>query len=237
MDKELRFVERLYDGDQEPRGNEPRSREERSLAEAKFLMDHRQKHRPDAATIDRIVALAASHGGGATAESTAPRARIIPMFRWSAAVAAVFALFVVGITYWKLDSSVVNPSTAVAEQEPAGSGAALSSKEEPIPAEERAEGQATGRQRLTLDEVAAARAASPFAELLDDDARSALVAAGNDSIPSWDDSADLRLLQKRIEMLRRSGADLEWGAPAVPLESMPAAATQPGIRAAGAGNN
>lgn len=66
--------------------------------------------------------------------------------------------------------------------------------------------------------------------------QAAVLEAATDSIPAWDEPTGLRLVQRRIEMLRASGQDLEWGEP-VPLEQLPAVGTTPGIRAAGAGDD
>ena len=72
---------------------------------------------------------------------------------------------------------------------------------------------------------------APGAEAL----QPASLAVATDSVPAWDEPTDLRLFQRRIETLRASGQDLEWGE-TVPLEQLPVTATTPGLRTAGAGD-
>ena len=265
MDKKLQIVDRLYDsatGQPESRTNGQRPSEEDRreaslMAEAKFVMDHRPASRPDSTTIDAIVAFAAASRAVGDEPPVAATARILPMFNWRMAVAATFVLFVIGASYWKLYPTA-NDGLLDKErdQEVTGQvGRDLAETEEakdldsPVAAKADnsalADNATTGR---TLPARRSAVAGAP-APADADDAGSragepALAASGFaadpavlDSIPGWEDPVDLRLLQRRIEMLRRSGADLDWGSPAVPLEQLPQTATTPGMRAVGAGNN
>jgi hypothetical protein len=271
MDKKLQIIERLY-GDAASGSDDPpqsktevpsvsgdETREERLLAEAKFVMDHRTTTRPSPATIDRIVAYAieqrqveqrqveqrqveqrqaqarARRGVGTSAMS--PTTRILPLFPWRSAVAAVFVLFVVGIAYWRIDfgpAPVQEKADAVAQVAPdVGAERVGESRDAVSPATQPAaplELEVALPRSETVEsdgvELASARAAN--AGLADADMET-------DSVPAWDAPSDLRMLQKRIEMLGATGQDLDWGEP-VPLEQLPVSAAAPGIRAASTGN-
>lgn len=249
QDKKLQLVRKLYDpeGGEAPSDLSPEeTREEQLMGEAKFVLDRRERLVPDAAVIDAIVARAAE----AVPKS---HAKIIPIWSmqrlqsWRPAIAAAFAIVVVGAAYLGYTRSggdlVTEPSVAETEALPRAeeaSTAAFADNEDeagldaarkavaPTPADLATGGRRDANVGLSRsNEIAAAGSIQP--ELME--------AAFADSLPAWEDPADIRLLQKRIEMLRQSGDDLDWGAPAVPLESLPATATRPGIRAASTGNN
>lgn len=253
MDKKLQMLERLYESDGEPRYDGQSTEdatgaeaiEMRLMSEAKFVLDHKPGLRPDVSSIDAIVQRAALAAG--TDQRPAKIARIIPL-RWQAAVAAVFVLFAVGIVYWQVVQAPVplDGSGSVAER----SAVIADGETRDGDARARRDGQAlassppqspSADDALLADEDVAAFAAPPasvgsMAEM-EPSMGVTLASTANDSIPSWDDSADLRLVQKRIDMLRRSGGDLDWGTPAVPLEELPQSRAAPGIRAAGASGN
>ncbi len=50
----------------------------------------------------------------------------------------------------------------------------------------------------------------------------------------WDDADEVRRLHRRMEQLRARNAELQWGEPAVPLETLPTAV--PGVRLRQAGS-
>jgi len=255
MDKKLQIIERLYeeeavshDGEAEQHSEDAvDQREHTLLAEAKFVMDHRTRMRPDPGTIDRIVAEA----GAALSyeDDRAPKryARILPLHRWQTAVAAVFVLFMLGVAYWQLDSAVDQPTDALSST---GEDGGIDGADPAVPAGERAdmdaglrdapaaqEEQESAALANDMSEPAAGRplAESPRASLGPREGYLPAAATTGDSLSGWDNPADLLMLQRRIEMLAQSRSLLDWDEP-VPLEQLPAAPLTPGLRAAGAGN-
>ena len=244
MDKKLQMLERLYESDGEPRydgqsvedATGAEAIEMRLMSEAKFVLDHKAGLRPDVSSIDAIVQRAALSAG--SAPRPAGMARIIPL-RWQAAVAAAFVLFAVGIVFWQVVQAPVPLDGSGSFAEPSAVIADSETREADTRARRDTEAPSTSSQpALSADEdVAAFASPGRSAAEMEPALGMTLASTANDSIPSWDDSADLRLVQKRIDMLRRSGGDLDWGTPAVPLEELPSSRAAPGIRAAGASGN
>lgn len=253
MDKKLQIIERLYeeepaslDGDAEQHSQDAvDQREHTFLAEAKFVMDHRTRMRPDPGTIDRIVAEAAAAVTFADDRAPKRHARIIPLHRWQTAVAAVFVLFMLGVAYWQLDSAVVDPAD---QRSSTGEDGGVAGADQAVPVGERADldgvlrdapAAREERERAAvandMSEPAAGRLLAPRASVAPREGYLSAAATTGDSLSGWDSPADLLLLQRRIDMLAQSQNLLDWDEP-VPLEQLPAAPTTPGLRAAGAGN-
>ncbi len=253
QDKKLQLVRKLYDPGEgvSPEDLTPEeTREEKLMGEAKFVLDRRERLAPDVAVIDAIVARAAE-------AAPKPHARIIPIWSlqrlqsWRPAVAAAFAIVVVGAAYLGYTRSGAEPGAPSAEAElraplEEGNVPAFADEDDAVGlgAEREAVSPrsdlATNTRRETVAAIDPSAEPAASRDQLASSGRlqpELIEAAFADSIPAWEDPADIRLLQKRIEMLRQSGDDLDWGAPAVPLESLPTTATRPGIRAASSGNN
>lgn len=257
MDKKLQMLERLYESDGRPGydgqsiedATDIEAKEMRLMSEAKFVLDRRSALRPEPGTIDAIVRRAADGVGntGGDENRSARVARIIPL-QWRAAVAAVFVLFAVGMVYWQvtqvptpIDGSgdLAAPSEAIADSDAPQADFRERRDAEALRSSPERSADADEADATFSPPVGGIAEMEPSLEpsLGSSLASSLSLAATNDSIPAWDDSADLRLVQKRIDMLRRSGGDLDWGSPAVPLEQLPASRATPGIRAAGASGN
>lgn len=217
MDRRLQLIAHLYeepiDGLEplESLLQDPELREEyRVLREARFRLDHRDRARPDAATIDAIVAAAGVRPVPASRWIDRAPLRLVRQKRVLAPVlaAAAVVLLAIAVRPWSLVAPTPPAEPALAEEAAAPSPAeSLLSSLPPAPPEPAL--------------AAAGREAESEAD----------VATG--SLPPWDSGGNVRQLSRRIAALRAAGID-EWDGEAVPLELFPADSGPRDLRPAGA---
>ena len=240
----LNIVRQLYD----EAGAAPRSdsdtelllAEQQAMSEAKFLLDHRRKQRPDVDVLDRIVETAKAP----TALRMARRdrrpqplrsARILPM---RMAMAACTLFVAVGVGYVVLDQEPTALDDGSLAMDPGAAEGAFNeivaerlakSPAPPVAIEEAeallADLSSEVDQSKDADETfAASKQASGIR------AKPSVVAApvgaaeeraDRRQLTAWDELDNVVVLRRRIDRLNEASAALEWDDAAVPLEMLP----------------
>ena len=244
MDKKLQQIISLYEeadtagGIQGVGGSD--GVESRRLEEAKFVLDHRLPARPDQAVVDAAVrsalASVADSGTGTSSPAGFGGMRLIKglstnLYPLRYAVAASVVLFGVVLGLTRLDWSESSNEGEIALQAP------VTTAPNGIDKADSDESGLVAKRQATYPSL---ETEMPRDRLADSSlggltlAANVSVPGSSDSIPKWDDDENVRLLQRRIEMLRKANADLGWDQPAVPLEQLSSGRATPGVLPAGA---
>lgn len=231
MDRRLHILQELY-GEGDDRAEARRRLNEeaelweeyQALSEAKFMLDHRRRERPDSLVLEHIMAAAAgapSADGAGRRRDRRPVPHLAARYRAFGMVSGVLALvMVIGTGVWQVlrppaETTPVQHESALAEAPPAREEREPAGVSDPQAGAGRSTGEATPRPQAPA--LADSRAAAPpVAEPpagVDEDAAAAL---------AWDASDDVLELHRRIEMLEE-GVGLQWDEPPVPLEAFPSA--------------
>lgn len=171
--------------------DEELQQEHHALSEVKFRLDHLGRTKPDANSIDQVVAHAANAAAstkvGDRRGDRAPLWRIRPIRRVLIPALSVAAAIViaVGFGYFspKTDHSVVSETQIAADEMTAEAESLLGTR--PVVPSHRV--VSTGRS--------------------------------TDPLLAWEYAESLRELSRRIETMRPVG-DLDWGARSIPLETL-----------------
>jgi hypothetical protein len=272
MDTRLRIVERLYaEGDENhvPRPTHSEEgddlgREYQAMSQAKFWMDHRRRQRPDAATVDRVVAAAAAATRGEIPGVMRPDRsplRLLASPRVRLAVAATLVVGVVGLGVWRVALEPDAPVEAASELEESH-GTEPNAVRQPRPADQRLAEAEPSREEGSRSQgkAAASRPSLAYADrdaagettrhdLADDSSMlvaqmaapapepAGQMAAGRPAATEWDELDELVRLHQRIDRLRLRQVDEGWDRPMVPLEQMPVGSRPSSLRQAGSSGN
>lgn len=207
MDPQLRHIAHLY-GEAEGAGPRPDDSdgwaEYQDLSQVKFHLDHARRSRPDARTIDGILAAAAAPGAmprrlGRRDRPARPRRRALWVGLAAGTLAVVLAVGL-GQGLRPLPPAAAPPpmaERAASElQAPALlPGSDLQTTPAPGPMAPAARKMATATPQPTPEALAAESLA-------------------------WDASGDVLEIQRRLELLQ-AGLDANWETPAVPLDAAP----------------
>lgn len=246
MEKKLQLIRHLYGEADDHSALQPLLEDEevkaeyQAMGEAKFILDHRQRERPDQQVLDQIFAVAAqddivsSPKGIRKDRGAMPRQRFRNR-RWLGATSTVLALLVtVTIGYrWFAGPN----ATETLLQAPVADQAQMNESEEGF-AESRFRADEKKEKAQLADML---DNAEPLQEAMAP-AVAGLTAASlaktDTTLPDWNDLDDIRRVERRIDELLDESDEFNWGQPAVPLEMLPASRGNGRLQQAGSrGNN
>lgn len=206
----------LYEGPDEARrsADPDLAAEETALREMKSLLDARPGRKPDARTVRAVLEAAGGDSapvGARIDRAPARRTRTVGL-RVGAASALIVALIaVVGVLRLDAPSSEVPPDLSVETPPPFESS--IEAGELNPPASSL---QGTSRGQ----DAAAAEMLTQLNVPPDTSGAVALAVSGSDPDLTWDQRDEVIELHQRMQRIG-AGADVDWGAPPVPLEMMP----------------
>lgn len=249
MEKKLQLIRHLY-GEADDRSelqslleDEELKAEYQAMSEAKFLLDHSPRLRPDQQVLDQLFAVAAqddivsSPKGIRKDRGAMPRQRPRNR-RWLGATSTVLALLVTVTIGYRWYASP--DSTEALLQAPMADEAQMNESEDgfaanPLRADEKKE-KAQLADRLDHEQSLREETAPAVAELAGLTAAS--LAKTDTTLPDWNDLDEIRRVERRIDVLLDESDEFNWGQPAVPLEMLPANGANGRLRQAGSrGNN
>jgi hypothetical protein len=226
MDRKLQLIAHLY-GEEvdglEPLDEllrDPELRDEyRALRESRFALDHRAQVRPDARSIDAIMAAARAPS------ADRPPLRLVRIRRLMTPVMAAAAVLLVAVLTVPRMMTDASRGPQGADGQAVAPQVAGEATVTPQAADEAKSAVSPAESLLrSLPPAVPAPATLASAEALADAA---------DDLTSWDSGRDVRRLSRRIAALRAAGVD-EWDGEAVPLETLPDEAGRNDLLPAGA---
>lgn len=244
MEKKLQLIRHLYGEAEDHSALQPLLEDEevkaeyQAMGEAKFILDHRHRERPDQQVLDQIFAVAAqddivsSPKGIRKDRGAMPRQRFRNR-RWLGAASTVLALLVTVTIGYRWYAAPTSTETLL--QAPAADQALSESAEgfadRQLRADEKKE-KAQLADMLDNAEPLQEASAPAVAGLT-----AASLAKTDTTLPDWNDLDDIRRVERRIDVLLDESDEFNWGQPAVPLEMLPASRGNGRLQQAGSRSN